>query len=55
MDDRYRQYFEEMPCYLSVHDTQFRIIDGPSIGEFERIVTTGPLAGLLDFNRLENR
>jgi PAS domain S-box-containing protein len=24
----YRQYFEEMPCYLSVHDRKFRIIDG---------------------------
>ena len=28
MTERYRQYFEDMPCYLSVHDTQFRIIDG---------------------------
>jgi len=28
MTERYRHYFEEMPCYLSVHDTQFRIIDG---------------------------
>jgi len=28
MTERYRQYFEEMPCYLSVHDPQFRIIDG---------------------------
>jgi len=27
MNDRYRQYFEEMPCYLSVHDRQYRIID----------------------------
>ncbi len=26
--DRYRQYWEEMPCYLSVHDRDFRIIDG---------------------------
>jgi PAS domain S-box-containing protein len=25
---RYREYWEEMPCYLSVHDRQFRIIDG---------------------------
>jgi PAS domain S-box-containing protein len=25
---RYRQYWEEMPCYLSVHDREFRIIDG---------------------------
>ena len=24
----YRQYFEEMPCYLSVHDRKFRIVDG---------------------------
>ena len=28
MTERYRQYFEEMPCYLSVHDPSFRIIDG---------------------------
>jgi PAS domain S-box-containing protein len=26
--DHYRQYWEEMPCYLSVHDSDFRIIDG---------------------------
>ncbi len=26
--EMYRQYFEEMPCYLSVHDREFRIIDG---------------------------
>lgn len=26
--ERYRQYFEDMPCYLSVHDCHFRIIDG---------------------------
>lgn len=26
--DRYRQYWEEMPCYLSVHDREFRIVDG---------------------------
>jgi PAS domain S-box-containing protein len=25
---RYQEYWEEMPCYLSVHDPQFRIIDG---------------------------
>ena len=24
----YRQYFEDMPCYLSVHDRKFRIVDG---------------------------
>ncbi len=24
----YRRYWEEMPCYLSVHDREFRIIDG---------------------------
>jgi PAS domain S-box-containing protein len=24
----YRRYFEEMPCYLSVHDRRFRIVDG---------------------------
>jgi PAS domain S-box-containing protein len=28
MDARYQQYFEDMPCYLSVHDRDFRIIDG---------------------------
>lgn len=28
MLERYHQYFEEMPCYLSVHDPGFRIIDG---------------------------
>lgn len=27
MDSPYRQYFEEMPCYLTVQDSQFRIID----------------------------
>ncbi len=27
MDDRYEQYFGEMPCYLSIHDKDFRIID----------------------------
>jgi len=26
--DRYHRYWEEMPCYLSVHDREFRIIDG---------------------------
>ncbi len=25
---RYQRYFEDMPCYLSVHDREFRIIDG---------------------------
>ena len=24
----YHRYWEEMPCYLSVHDRDFRIIDG---------------------------
>jgi PAS domain S-box-containing protein len=28
MDARFAQYFEEVPCYLSVHDKDFRIIDG---------------------------
>lgn len=28
MRDHYAQYFEQMPCYLSVHDRDFRIIDG---------------------------
>jgi len=27
-EPRYRQYWDEMPCYLSVHDREFRIIDG---------------------------
>jgi PAS domain S-box-containing protein len=27
---QYREYWEEMPCYLSVHDKDFRIIDGNS-------------------------
>jgi len=27
-DAQYRQYWEEMPCYLSVHDRDFRIIAG---------------------------
>ena len=42
-DLQYRRYWEEMPCYLSVHDRSFRIIDGnrrfredfgDTIGEF---------------------
>jgi len=42
-DASYERYWEEMPCYLSVHDPAFRIIDGnrrfredfgESIGEF---------------------
>jgi PAS domain S-box-containing protein len=28
VDAPYQQYFEDMPCYLSVHDRDFRIIDG---------------------------
>ena len=27
-ETRYQEYWEEMPCYLSVHDRDFRIIDG---------------------------
>jgi PAS domain S-box-containing protein len=27
MDSQYRQYFEDMPCYLTVQDRQFRIVD----------------------------
>ena len=27
MKERYDQYFEEMPCYLSVHDRDYRITD----------------------------
>ncbi len=27
-ETRYHEYWEEMPCYLSVHDREFRIIDG---------------------------
>jgi PAS domain-containing protein len=23
-----RQYFEQMPCYLSIHDREYRIVDG---------------------------
>ena len=26
--DPYRLYWEEMPCYLSIHDRDFRIVDG---------------------------
>ena len=25
---RYHEYWEEMPCFLSVHDRDFRIVDG---------------------------
>ncbi len=28
MAERFEQYFEQMPCYLSVHDRDFRIIEG---------------------------
>ena len=28
IDAPYKRYWEEMPCYLSVHDREFRIIDG---------------------------
>ena len=28
VESRYHRYWEEMPCYLSVHDRDFRIIDG---------------------------
>jgi PAS domain S-box-containing protein len=27
-EGRYREYFEAMPCYVSVHDRRFRIVDG---------------------------
>lgn len=27
-DGRFRQYWEHLPCYLSVHDREFRIVDG---------------------------
>lgn len=27
MVERFHQYFEEIPCYLSVHDADFRIVD----------------------------
>jgi PAS domain S-box-containing protein len=30
MDDRYRQYFENMPCYVTVHDRGFRIVEANS-------------------------
>lgn len=26
--ERYQRYWDEMPCYLSVHDRSFRIVDG---------------------------
>jgi len=28
VDSNYQQYWEEMPCYLSIHDPDFRIVDG---------------------------
>ena len=28
LESRYHEYWEEMPCFLSVHDRDFRIIDG---------------------------
>ena len=28
MTTQYKQYFEEMPCYLSIHDRDFRITEG---------------------------
>ena len=43
MEDRHEQYFQEMPCYLSIHDKDFRIIEanrrflsdfGERIGDF---------------------
>ncbi len=42
-EERYRQYFEEMPCYVSVHDRNLRIVEanrrfredfGERIGDF---------------------
>jgi len=42
-NSRYHEYWEEMPCFLSVHDRDFRIVDGnrrfrehfgESVGEF---------------------
>ena len=27
-EDAHRLYWDDMPCYLSVHDREFRIIDG---------------------------
>ncbi len=40
MDSQYRQYFEAMPCYLTVQDREFRIIDAnqrfrKDFGDFE--------------------
>ena len=40
MDTQYRQYFEDMPCYLTVQDRDFRIIDANKLfrkhfGDFE--------------------
>ena len=26
-EERYHQYFEEMPCYVSVHDRNLRIVE----------------------------
>lgn len=42
-EERYRQYFEEMPCYVSVHDRDLRIVEanrrfredfGDRVGEY---------------------
>ena len=40
MDSQYRQYFEDMPCFLTVQDRDFRIIDANKLfrknfGDFE--------------------
>jgi PAS domain S-box-containing protein len=40
MDSQYRQYFDAMPCYLTIQDRQFRIIDAnkhfrDDFGDFE--------------------
>jgi PAS domain S-box-containing protein len=40
MDSQYRQYFEAMPCYLTIQDREFRIIDAnrrfrKDFGDFE--------------------
>jgi len=40
MDSQYRQYFEDMPCYLTVQNRDFRIIDANKLfrkhfGDFE--------------------
>ncbi len=40
MSSPFQQYFEEMPCYLTVQDTDFRIIDAnkhfrQDFGDFE--------------------